>query len=563
MKYPVLALLVLCASALVAACQQAPASKPTIVISSPAHGARFRTGEVVAVNSAAADPGGIARIELYADGVLVEEATPPVSSQIQFNVIQNWTATTPGQHTLTVKAYNASNATAESGIVVTVTTSTALNTPTRTATTGGIASVTPLGGTAAATSTRATSDGTPQATDPPPATVCAPNLAFVADVTIPDGTVFQPGQAFTKTWRVQNSGNCAWAATDALAYVDGAALATVDSVPAPAIAPGQVADLSLPMRAPAQAGPYTSRWSMRAADGRTFGAVLTVAIVVQGPPTATRTLTTVPPTPTNTTVPPTATNTRPPPTPTPFFVDLPPFDGGQDIFVNVDDKEMSIEGAFTISEDTQIRQVDFFIFDGNGALIDTHTEQNEPYCYFQDTGGQCNEWDFVARGFRWPDGKAARDGLHYAQSVAYTTNGKARSDSRAFWLNLSGNSPQPSVFMNLLQAAPDDGGEEVQGTLVFEVEVDSESSVNIDRVEMAILKYNGTVVYQKRENNPPYCAFSDANGVCNRWVFAQHDYRWPSNVPLGISAYILRATAYSGNTPVAGFAQPMRIISLD
>ena len=30
--------------------------------------------------------------------------------------------------------------------------------------------------------------------------------AFVADVTVPDGTIFSPGAAFTKTWRLKNAG---------------------------------------------------------------------------------------------------------------------------------------------------------------------------------------------------------------------------------------------------------------------------------------------------------------------------------------------------------------------
>jgi hypothetical protein len=39
---------------------------------------------------------------------------------------------------------------------------------------------------------------------------CTLNMAYVADVTIPDGTVMTPGNAFSKTWRVRNSGTCKW-----------------------------------------------------------------------------------------------------------------------------------------------------------------------------------------------------------------------------------------------------------------------------------------------------------------------------------------------------------------
>src|SRR6185295_11416560 len=36
------------------------------------------------------------------------------------------------------------------------------------------------------------------------------NSVFVADITIPDGSVLKPGEDFTKIWRIQNTGNCRW-----------------------------------------------------------------------------------------------------------------------------------------------------------------------------------------------------------------------------------------------------------------------------------------------------------------------------------------------------------------
>lgn len=41
-------------------------------------------------------------------------------------------------------------------------------------------------------------------------TVCFYDSDFVADVNIPDNTVFRAGETFTKTWRIRNSGTCAW-----------------------------------------------------------------------------------------------------------------------------------------------------------------------------------------------------------------------------------------------------------------------------------------------------------------------------------------------------------------
>src|SRR5688572_33446410 len=35
-------------------------------------------------------------------------------------------------------------------------------------------------------------------------------VAFIKDVTVPDGTQLSAGEVFTKTWRLQNRGTCTW-----------------------------------------------------------------------------------------------------------------------------------------------------------------------------------------------------------------------------------------------------------------------------------------------------------------------------------------------------------------
>ena len=45
--------------------------------------------------------------------------------------------------------------------------------------------------------------------------------AFVADVTVPDDTVFNPGDDFDKTWRIQNTGTCSWDDGYNLVFVSG------------------------------------------------------------------------------------------------------------------------------------------------------------------------------------------------------------------------------------------------------------------------------------------------------------------------------------------------------
>ncbi|MEO6063321.1 MAG: NBR1-Ig-like domain-containing protein [Thermoflexales bacterium] len=102
-------------------------------------------------------------------------------------------------------------------------------------------------------------------------TACAANSAFVADVTIPDNTPVSAGQSFTKTWRLRNSGPCAWDLGYAFAFVDRDALGAPSSVLVGPAATGATFEVSVPFIAPATAGIYTSTWQLRNPDGKLFG----------------------------------------------------------------------------------------------------------------------------------------------------------------------------------------------------------------------------------------------------------------------------------------------------
>lgn len=78
---------------------------------------------------------------------------------------------------------------------------------------------------------------------------------FVTDITIPDGTVMTPGQAFTKKWRIKNIGSCAWNGYT-LAFDSGEAMGAVSSKPIPAVSPGQEIDLEINFTAPAVPNTY-------------------------------------------------------------------------------------------------------------------------------------------------------------------------------------------------------------------------------------------------------------------------------------------------------------------
>ncbi len=142
------------------------------------------------------------------------------------------------------------------------------------------------------------------------------NSAYVSDVTIPDNTAINPGQSFTKTWKVSNTGTCTWAATYQLVFVSGEGMSGKSTPIGAAVAPGQTADVSVALVAPAKAGTLTGTWRLANTASQAFGQSLTVVIKVG------TTTVTVSVTPTNTTTggggvststsTPTATSTVPP-----------------------------------------------------------------------------------------------------------------------------------------------------------------------------------------------------------------------------------------------------------
>lgn len=73
---------------------------------------------------------------------------------------------------------------------------------------------------------------------------------FITDVTIPDGTVMTPGQAFVKKWRVKNIGSCAWNGFS-LVFDSGDQMSGPASKAIAALNPGQEVDLEVNLVAPA------------------------------------------------------------------------------------------------------------------------------------------------------------------------------------------------------------------------------------------------------------------------------------------------------------------------
>jgi len=107
-------------------------------------------------------------------------------------------------------------------------------------------------------------------------------LTFVSDVTIPDNTQMAPGKTFTKTWKVLNSGTCAWDAGFKFGLVDGEGMGGSTLNLPTSVAAGAQYDLSVPMVAPNTSGTLRGYWRMSTATGEFFGDAIYVQIVVSG-----------------------------------------------------------------------------------------------------------------------------------------------------------------------------------------------------------------------------------------------------------------------------------------
>lgn len=104
------------------------------------------------------------------------------------------------------------------------------------------------------------------------AQTCTDRAQFIADVTVPDGTRFDPGAAFTKTWRLRNIGTCTWTTAYTMVFITGEPMGSTNSVPMPSsVAPGQNVDVSVNLTAPNVAGNYTGYWRFKNANGKIFG----------------------------------------------------------------------------------------------------------------------------------------------------------------------------------------------------------------------------------------------------------------------------------------------------
>lgn len=165
------------------------------------------------------------------------------------------------------------------------------STPVPTPTTVQVAAASPVPATpTSVVDTLATPTAT-SAPDVPAESGCTLNASYVADVTVPDDTQFDPGAAFVKTWRLRNSGSCEWKTGSQLVFSSGDPLGGPAAVSVPALAPGSTLDISVNFVAPSAPGTYRSTWQMQSPEGTRYGSQIYVQIIVPAPITPTPTST--------------------------------------------------------------------------------------------------------------------------------------------------------------------------------------------------------------------------------------------------------------------------------
>jgi hypothetical protein len=116
-----------------------------------------------------------------------------------------------------------------------------------------------------------------------PTPVCTPNLTFLSDLTIPDGTQVAPGATLDKRWQVENSGSCNWDANYRVKLIAGEQMgAPAEQALYPARS-GTQATLRILFTAPTQPGTYRSAWQAFDPNGQPFGDVFFIEVVVVQP----------------------------------------------------------------------------------------------------------------------------------------------------------------------------------------------------------------------------------------------------------------------------------------
>lgn len=111
----------------------------------------------------------------------------------------------------------------------------------------------------------------PTVTPIPVATECQDAAQYITDDGL-DGTTYPPNTAFTKTWRLKNTGTCTWDSSYLVSYISGTTMSQQPGYwilpQGQTVAPGHTVDISVGMTSPVENGNYVSYWGLKKVDGQ-------------------------------------------------------------------------------------------------------------------------------------------------------------------------------------------------------------------------------------------------------------------------------------------------------
>jgi hypothetical protein len=226
--------------------------RPRVAIILPPDGARYPAGQAIPFTITAVARRGVVRVELLeGDQVVVTEANPTQSATFSTRVMHKPLG--EGRLTFSAVAMDADGRLSDRFSISLVV-------------------------------------GQEQAAYSPPPLITTPvvnergcvlGAAFVADVTIPDGTVVAAGATFTKTWRMRNTSSCDWGEGYTIAFFSDTPMHPTGSEPVRPTPSNAIAEISVPLTAPTQPGVYTTTWRLKDPAGRFFGHRVFAVIQVQ------------------------------------------------------------------------------------------------------------------------------------------------------------------------------------------------------------------------------------------------------------------------------------------
>jgi len=243
-----------------AGCAGAPGSAgPQAWIDAPQHNSTHPVAPMDIVMHAA-DPGGVAEVELSVNGEVLSRRPPDNTSSRLVTQHVAWDPSAPGTYVLTARAQN------HAGVWSTIATSNITLT--------GPEAVAEIPGGPLIELTPSFTPSPAQVVTPTwtPTPTCTDKAAFVADITIPDNTVIAPGAPFRKVWRLRNDGTCLWTEVYQVVFSDGAPMSNNTPLPIPGVVgPGDTVDIGDALVAPREDGSYRGNYMLRNPQGILFG----------------------------------------------------------------------------------------------------------------------------------------------------------------------------------------------------------------------------------------------------------------------------------------------------